>query len=167
MLARTIVTMLAGVAWISSAVAGEPSERADLTGLAVAPAVRVTEATPRTITADEIRALIEDPAIRHAVGLSENAWDFSVPDGVPGFGPILVAAPRAAATTLSCAERDVGLMTAIEDHGAANDVAPDRLAAAAFGMLQARALCGSGREAEALALYDGTLRGLGRMHAAR
>jgi hypothetical protein len=165
------MALLAGVALLSAAsvgFAGETSERANVAGLAVAPAALLIGATPRTITAIEIRALIEDPAIRNAVGLAENSWDFNAPDGVPGFGPILVAETRAApSTTLSCADRDVQLITSIEDHGGANDVAPDRLAAAAVSMFQARALCGSGQESEALALYDGTLRGLGPMHATR
>lgn len=30
-----------------------------------------------------------DPAIRDYVGLSENAWDFTAPDSMPGFGPLL------------------------------------------------------------------------------
>jgi hypothetical protein len=34
------------------------------------------------------RAWAADPAIRDFVGLSENAWDFTAPDGVPGFGPL-------------------------------------------------------------------------------
>ena len=34
------------------------------------------------------RAWAADPAIRDFIGLSENAWDFTVPDGVPGFGPL-------------------------------------------------------------------------------
>lgn len=34
------------------------------------------------------RAWAADPTIRDFVGLSENAWDFTAPDGVPGFGPI-------------------------------------------------------------------------------
>src|SRR5215471_13846707 len=34
------------------------------------------------------RAWTADPAIRDFVGLSENAWDFTVSDGVPGFGPL-------------------------------------------------------------------------------
>jgi hypothetical protein len=37
------------------------------------------------------RAWASDPAIRDFVGLSENAWDFNAPDGVPGFGPLLPA----------------------------------------------------------------------------
>jgi hypothetical protein len=32
------------------------------------------------------RAWVTDPAIRDFVGLAENQWDFTKPDGVPGFG---------------------------------------------------------------------------------
>src|SRR5215472_17102428 len=34
------------------------------------------------------RAWSADPAIRDFIGLSENAWDFNAPDGVPGFGSL-------------------------------------------------------------------------------
>lgn len=34
------------------------------------------------------RAWATDPAIRDFVGLSENAWDFNAPGGVPGFGSL-------------------------------------------------------------------------------
>jgi len=34
------------------------------------------------------RAWAADPAIRDFIGLSENSWDFTAPDGVPGFGPM-------------------------------------------------------------------------------
>jgi hypothetical protein len=34
------------------------------------------------------RAWVADPAIRDFVGLAENAWDFTAPGGVPGFGPL-------------------------------------------------------------------------------
>ena len=168
MIARITLATLAGAAWISSAATGfadEASERANVAALAVAPAA-LLPAVPRVITGNDIRIILQDPAIRNGVGLSENSWDFSASDGVPGFGPILVAATRPS-TTMSCAERDVQLITSIEDRGSANDVASDRLAAAAFSMLQARSLCGSGSEAEALALYDDTLRALTPMHAAR
>ena len=36
------------------------------------------------------RAWAADPAIRDFIGLSENAWDFNAPDGVPGFGSLSV-----------------------------------------------------------------------------
>jgi len=34
------------------------------------------------------RAWVADPAIRDFVGLAENAWDFTDPGGVPGFGEL-------------------------------------------------------------------------------
>ncbi|HEX2217149.1 MAG TPA: DUF3306 domain-containing protein, partial [Xanthobacteraceae bacterium] len=34
------------------------------------------------------RAWAADPAIRDFIGPSENAWDFTAPGGVPGFGPL-------------------------------------------------------------------------------
>jgi hypothetical protein len=34
------------------------------------------------------RAWAADPTIRDFIGLSENSWDFTAPDGVPGFGPM-------------------------------------------------------------------------------
>jgi Protein of unknown function (DUF3306) len=34
------------------------------------------------------RAWASDPVIREFVGLSENAWDFTAPEGIPGFGTI-------------------------------------------------------------------------------
>jgi hypothetical protein len=34
------------------------------------------------------RAWATDPAIRDFIGLSENAWDFNAPGGVPGFGSL-------------------------------------------------------------------------------
>ena len=45
------------------------------------------------VPADLVRAALRrawtaDPKIRDFVGLSENAWDFTAPDGVPGFGPL-------------------------------------------------------------------------------
>lgn len=35
------------------------------------------------------RAWAADPAIRDFIGLAENSWDFTAPDGVPGFGPLI------------------------------------------------------------------------------
>jgi hypothetical protein len=34
------------------------------------------------------RAWVTDPAIRDFVGIAENQWDFTKPDGVPGFGAL-------------------------------------------------------------------------------
>jgi len=62
------------------------------------------------------RAWVADPAIRDFIGPSENAWDFTAPGGVPGFGPLRPideawrlaaqltgATPAAAAETASAA----------------------------------------------------------------
>lgn len=35
------------------------------------------------------RAWSADPAIRDFIGLSENSWDFTKPDSITGFGPLL------------------------------------------------------------------------------
>ena len=34
---------------------------------------------------ETVRSLVNDPMIRDFVGPSENAWDFTAPNGVPGF----------------------------------------------------------------------------------
>ena len=38
------------------------------------------------------RAWVSDPNIRDFVGIAENQWDFTKPDGVPGFGPLELTA---------------------------------------------------------------------------
>jgi hypothetical protein len=44
---------------------------------------------PAELTRRALRQIWQaDPAIRDFVGLSENAWDFNAPNGVPGFGPL-------------------------------------------------------------------------------
>jgi hypothetical protein len=132
----------------------------------VAPAAVAPITSPRVITGADIRALLEDPAIRNAVGLAENSWDFTAPNGVPGFGPIRAVTTHGT-TTLACAERDVQLITSLEDHGNANDIPSEKLGEAGLSLQRARTLCGDGRQSEALALYDNTLRSLSPMHAAR
>ena len=37
-------------------------------------------------TGVDIRAVLDDPAIRAQAGLAENHWDFNNPDSIPGFG---------------------------------------------------------------------------------
>jgi len=63
-----------------------------------------------------------------------------------------------------CAAKDLSLVTAIEAHGEAQDVASERLVAAAFAMLEARAACRDGRVAEGLAIYEQV--GLGSVRSA-
>ena len=48
----------------------------------------------------------------------------------------------------------VSIATAIEDHGAAEDVASEKLGEAGLTLLKARMTCYEGRLKEALALYD-------------
>jgi hypothetical protein len=68
-----------------------------------------------------------------------------------------------------CAARDLELVTLIEDHGSASDVAPERLAKAGLTQMDARLACSAGRQAEGIALYDESIRSLGPMlsHSAR
>jgi hypothetical protein len=47
-------------------------------------ASKPADATPTEI----IRSIVQDPAIKNYVGPSENAWDFTNPNTIPGFGPI-------------------------------------------------------------------------------
>jgi hypothetical protein len=42
----------------------------------------------RFIEPAEARALWDDPQIKRIRVEMENAWDFTAPDGVPGFGPL-------------------------------------------------------------------------------
>jgi hypothetical protein len=52
-----------------------------------APPARESAREVRVVPAARLQALIADPAVRDFKGLSENAWDFSQPADIPGFGP--------------------------------------------------------------------------------
>jgi hypothetical protein len=54
-----------------------------------------------------------------------------------------------------CAARDLKLLTAINEHGEAQDAPADDLRAAFFSLVRARGFCAAGRVDEALAIYDG------------
>lgn len=56
-----------------------------------------------------------------------------------------------------CALKEITVVTLIEDHGVADDLPADRLAAAGLAMLHARSTCYAGRVDEALALYGSIL----------
>lgn len=46
-------------------------------------------AVPPTLTREALRrAWAVDPKIRDFIGLSENSWDFTAPDSMPGFGSL-------------------------------------------------------------------------------
>jgi hypothetical protein len=57
-------------------------------------------------------------------------------------------------TTPECAERDLKVLTLIEEHGNVSDLPASTLAEAGFAQLDARLTCLSGRHVEALAKYD-------------
>ena len=67
------------------------------------------------------------------------------------------ADPQPTSFALTCALKEVKVITLIEEHGEARDVPADRLADAGMAMLRARMTCYDGRVTEALALYDGIL----------
>ena len=48
----------------------------------------LNKGVPQDLTRAALRrAWSSDPAIRDFIGLSENSWDFTAPEGVPGFAP--------------------------------------------------------------------------------
>jgi hypothetical protein len=76
-----------------------------------------------------------------------------------------VPAPTAAQPSQQqrCATLDVQTLILIEDHGAASDVLPERLAKAGLMKMEAQLACMDGRYAEGVALYDEIIRALGPM----
>jgi hypothetical protein len=53
----------------------------------------------------DIRAVLDDPAIRAQASLAENAWDFNNPDSIPGFGSMPPAdEPRRVASVAQATE---------------------------------------------------------------
>jgi hypothetical protein len=63
-----------------------------------------------------------------------------------------VAAERP--TRRECAVRDLRILTALGEHGEAQDVAGEDIAAAFFILLKARQACAAGNINEALAIYE-------------
>ena len=58
-----------------------------------------------------------------------------------------------------CAARDLKLLTAINEHGEAQDLPADDIRTAFFALVKARGVCAAGRVDEALAMYDGVVMG--------
>jgi len=49
----------------------------------------LTAGVPMELTRAALRrAWVTDPVIRDFIGIAENQWDFTKPDGVPGFGQL-------------------------------------------------------------------------------
>lgn len=55
----------------------------------------------------------------------------------------------------ACAARDLKVLTALGEHGDAQDVPGDIIATAFFAMVKARAACAAGKVSDGLAIYDG------------
>jgi hypothetical protein len=70
-------------------------------------------------------------------------------------GAIATKTERTNKFTRTCAERDLRLVTLIERHGDAQDIAAEKLFEVYLTMIDARRACREGRESEALAVYDG------------
>ena len=68
-----------------------------------------------------------------------------------------MAQEQAGPLAQECALKEVTAITLIEDHGAADDLSPDRLGNAGLTLLRARSACYEGRVGEALALYESIL----------
>jgi hypothetical protein len=83
--------------------------------------------------------------------------------GIDG-GPAVAQDP---ASKRLCAGRDVEVVTLIEDHGAANDIAPEKLAKAGLTQMDARVACSNGHMEDGIALYNDILSALGPMLSRR
>lgn len=68
-------------------------------------------------------------------------------------GPAALADPEQRRLNAACAAYDVHVVTLIEDHGLADDTAPEVLSKAASGMLDARLACREGDAKRALRIY--------------
>jgi len=93
MLSHSLPYAVGGVWLIASIIiagAQETANRAAFTNVPKGPATTGLDsrAYSRSNPAPDIRTPIADPAIKNFRGLAENAYDFTDPDGGPGFGPM-------------------------------------------------------------------------------
>jgi hypothetical protein len=93
MLSHSLKHALSGGCLITSVIAAGAQEVSNRPTFANLPSALATTdgssaARGRHTVAPDIRALLADPAIRNFIGLTENAYDFTDPHGVPGFGPM-------------------------------------------------------------------------------
>ena len=91
-LASPLGLVMVAIIAAGSLTAMAPSSTAETARVAAAPfdldigAAR--RSAPRTVTAEELQALVSDPAVKSHKGLAEYAWDFTDPKEMPpGFGP--------------------------------------------------------------------------------
>jgi Protein of unknown function (DUF3306) len=69
----------------------DPASLPPIESIQAATDVRVFLAAgvPRELSRAALRrAWVADPTIRDFIGIAENQWDFTKPDGIPGFGPL-------------------------------------------------------------------------------
>jgi hypothetical protein len=66
-----------------------------------------------------------------------------------------------------CADREITVITLIDDHAEIEDLPADQISNAFLALLHARAACYAGQTSEAVAQYDAILSGLGRLHIGR
>ena len=76
-------------------------------------------------------------------------------------------AQRTNFVSLICAQRDLQLVTLLEERGDAQEVAGHKLFEAFLTMMRARKACSEGRESEALSIYDTVTLDLTPTRAAR
>jgi hypothetical protein len=72
---------------------------------------------PAALTQAALRKVwTADPAIRDFIGPAENAWDFTAPGGVPGFGPMTPSVEPASALARLVGDSDVAVEpSAVQD----------------------------------------------------
>jgi len=79
----------------AAAPALDPASLPPIESISVASDVRafLAPGVPPELTRAALRrAWVSDPNIRDFIGIAENQWDFTKPDGVPGFGPLELTA---------------------------------------------------------------------------
>jgi hypothetical protein len=76
-------------------------------------------------------------------------------------------AQRTNSVSRTCAQRDLQLVTLLEERGDAQEVAGHKLFEAFLTMMRARNACVEGRESEALSIYDAVAFGLAPTRTAR
>lgn len=84
-------------------------------------------AVPPTLTREALRrAWAVDPKIRDFIGLSENSWDFTAPDSMPGFGSLTAEEIRRLVDQLAAASNVAPALRDPPPENAAEHVADNR-----------------------------------------
>ena len=88
----TRTALLAGLGLVASTLIAAAQTGDFSAGPLAAPSETAAPATTDATAA--IHAMLADPAFSGAPGLAENAYDFNVPGGIPGFGPMGAGIPE-------------------------------------------------------------------------